>query len=128
MEKLKVKHDHSLTDIVKVLVFTIFLLAPFIAIFFECCYATFNKASVGAYTSNETAFYQAIERIASQPIFSWTTSTTMYNNIYTFTNTFGLNYSSVVIMITYMIFIVIIYIVFDIIIEIFKKLTHMFNE
>ena len=105
MEKLKVKHDHKLTDVLKVFVFSIFLLAPFIAVFFECCYATFNKASVGAYTNNETAFYQAIDRIATKPIFTWTTSTGMYSSIYRFTNQLGLNNVSAVIIITYMIFV-----------------------
>lgn len=51
MEKLKVKHDHKLTDILKVGIFAIFLLLPFFTWLPSGLYYAFNEHAV---TENET--------------------------------------------------------------------------
>lgn len=46
MEKLKVKHDHTLTDIIKVGIFALFLILPILVFLPNCLYYGFNEHAV----------------------------------------------------------------------------------
>lgn len=46
MEKLKVKHDHTLTDIIKVAIFALFLILPILVFLPNCLYYGFNEHAV----------------------------------------------------------------------------------
>lgn len=64
MEKLKIekkKHDHKLTDLLKVAIFSLIMLAPMFAIASKCIYVAYNK---NAYQS-----YSGTTYIEMQPIY-----------------------------------------------------------
>lgn len=56
MEKLKIKHDHSLTDILKVLIFAIVLLMPFLVYAPTALYYGFNEHATGTTTVTEGGY------------------------------------------------------------------------
>lgn len=118
----KLKHDHRPTDKLKVLVFSIILLAPFLAIASECLIAIFNENSqLGADT-----FYNAVDHLATKPIFNWTINTGIYTTINAMTTglEFGTSANTLAIILTYISLNVAVYVVFDIILYLFTRLTH----
>lgn len=48
-----VKHNHSLTDLLKVLLFAIVMLLPFIDVFVRCGYVMFNKNAYQSYSGEQ---------------------------------------------------------------------------
>lgn len=83
MEKLKVKHDHKLTDIVKVCLFSLFLILPILMFIPSCLYYGFNEHATAPTTTQENLelvnFNQLIEKPNLQEnIEGWTP----YNNNY----------------------------------------------
>lgn len=54
MEKLKGKHDHKLTDLLKVLIFAIIMLAPIFAVASKCLYVACNKNAKDSYSGTTT--------------------------------------------------------------------------
>lgn len=61
MEKLKNVHDHKLTDILKVLIFTLVMLLPGIVFIPSCLYYGFNEHAVNTETTDITYKYQSNE-------------------------------------------------------------------
>lgn len=132
MGKLKLgKHDHSLTDILKVLLFAIVMLAPFFAILTECLYMICNKNAPTNYTgTQQDVFYNAITNIGNQSIFNWTENTGIYQVINSMCTNLEIGTGSnfLAILLTYWTLNTCIYIIFDIIISVFTKLTHIVNQ
>lgn len=54
MEKLKLKHNHLLTNLLKVCIFSIVMLAPFFAVGIKCAYVSFNKNAYESYSDKKT--------------------------------------------------------------------------
>ena len=52
MEKLKNKHDHALTQWLKVIIFGILMLAPFFSVLSRCLYVTCNKNAKDSYSDS----------------------------------------------------------------------------
>ena len=131
MEKLKEKHNHKLTDLLKVLIFATIMLAPFIAVMVECLYMIINKNAPTNYTGvQQDVFYNAINNIGTKSIFTWTESTAIYtpiNNMLTGLE-IGTGTNILAILLTYWSLNTAIYIVFDIIIFCFTKITHMLHN
>ena len=61
MEKLKAKHDHKLTDILKVLIFTLFLILPIMTFLPSCLYYGCNKYATDGQTTTINYKYQSNE-------------------------------------------------------------------
>lgn len=121
------KHDHKLTNLLKYVIFAIIMLAPFFAVITECLYMVVNKNAPSNYTGTpENVFYLAVSKIATQPIFSWTTNTGIYTPINAMLTglDFGTGTNVLAVLLTYWSLNAAIYIVFDIIIFMFTKLTH----
>lgn len=129
MEKLKKqKHDHKITDYLKVGIFAIVLLAPILAVAVECLYIIVNKNAPTNYTGTpQNVFYESFENMIQQPLFSWTTSTGIYTPINAMLTglEMGTGTTTLAILLTYWSLMTAIYIVFDIIIFLFTKLTHL---
>lgn len=54
----KPKHDHKLTDLLKVCIFSLLMLAPLIASCSQWIYATINKNAYQSYSGTQTQFVQ----------------------------------------------------------------------
>ena len=122
------KHDHTLTDIIKTFIFFIVLTAPFIAIMVECLYIICNKNAPSNYTGTpQDVFYNAVNNMTTQTLFSWTTGTAIYTAINSMCTGLSIQGGALPILITYWALMIAIYIVFDIIIKLFTTLTHMFR-
>lgn len=52
MEKLKEKHNHKLTDLLKVAMFSLVMLAPFLSIGVRCGYVMWNKNAKDSYSGS----------------------------------------------------------------------------
>ena len=131
LKNLKVKHKHSLTDYLKVLIFAVIMLAPFFAVATECLYMICNKSAPTNYTgTQQDVFYNAVNNITTKPIFSWTTSTGIYTTINSMCTglDFGGSANILSILLTYWSLNTAVYIVFDIVITLFTKLTHWLHE
>lgn len=131
MGKLKDAHDHALTQWLKVIIFGIVMLAPFFAVLTECMYMICNKNAPLNYTgTQQDVFYNAINNIATKPIFNWTINTGIYTTINAMTTglDMGTGANTLAILLTYWALNTAIYIVFDIIIVLFVKLTHFIND
>lgn len=131
MEKLKKKHNHLLTDILKFTIFAVIMLAPFFAVLTECLYMIVNKNAPTNYTGIQAdVFYIAVDKIATKPIFTWTTNTGIYTPINAMLTglDFGTSTNTLAVLLTYWSLNTAIYIVFDIIIWAFTKITHFVNE
>lgn len=128
--KKVLKHDHSLTDILKVCIFAIVMMAPFFAVLFECLYMVCNKNAPSNYTGvQQDVFYNALTNITTKTVFTWTTSTAMFSTISAVLT--GLEFGSnniLAILLTYWILNTLIYVLFDIIIDMFVKLTHFLRN
>lgn len=127
----KKKHDHKLTDWLKVIIFAIIMLAPFFAILTECCFAVFNEQSTTAYSGTITnVFYDAIDNVCTQPVFAWTNQTGMYTVINSMTTDLEMSTSGNILatLLTYWMINTAIYIIFDIVIWAFTKITHILGE
>lgn len=127
MGKLKEKHDHKLTNLLKWFLFACIMCAPFFAVMFQCLYVVNNEAVATAYTgTQQNVFYEAIDQIGTQPIFNWTTGTAMYTTINGMTTglDFGSGANVLAILLTYWSLNTAVYIIFDIVIWAFTKLTH----
>lgn len=61
MEKLKVKHDHNLTDIIKVGIFALFLILPILVFLPNCLYYGFNEHATNETTTQINYKYQSNE-------------------------------------------------------------------
>lgn len=61
MEKLKVKHDHTLTDIIKVGIFALFLILPILVFLPNCLYYGFNEHATNETTTQINYKYQSNE-------------------------------------------------------------------
>lgn len=61
MEKLKVKHDHTLTDIIKVGIFALFLILPILVFLPNCLYYGFNEHATNTETTTINYKYQSNE-------------------------------------------------------------------
>ena len=130
MEKLKLKHDHKLTDMLKVLIFAVVMLAPFFAVLTECLYMIINKNAPSNYTGTpQDVFYNAVANLGNKPIFSWTTDTAIYTAISGMTTglEMGTGANTLALLLTYWALNTAIYIIFDIVIVLFTKLTHLLN-
>lgn len=69
----KIKHNHSLTDILKVCLFSLLMLAPLLASVSQMLYVTFNKNAKDSYSS-----YYVTQKIVANP------DTLIENQEYTF--------------------------------------------
>lgn len=130
MGKLEKKHDHSLTDYLKAMIFAVVMLAPFFAVAVECLYMIFNKNAPTNYTGTpQDVFYNAITNITQQGIFNWTTTTGIYTPISAMTSglDFGTASNTLSILLTYWALNTAIYIVFDLILFCFVRITHFLN-
>lgn len=58
MEKLKVKHDHTLTNIIKVCIFALFLILPFLVFLPTGLYYAFNEHAVNETTTEVDIHYK----------------------------------------------------------------------
>ena len=128
MEKLKKKHDHHATKCLQITLFFIVMLAPFIAVLVECLSIIQNEQMIAAYTGQPiNVFYDAVERLSSENLFSWTSSTSIYStlNLMLTGLDLGTGTATLCLLLTYWALMSAIYIVFDIIIFIFTKITHM---
>lgn len=129
MGKLE-KHDHRLTSVLKVIIFSIVMLAPFFAVAVECLYVICNKNAPSNYTGTiQNVFYNAVANISTQSLFTWTEDTAIYTAVSGMTTglEFGSSGNTLAILLTYWALNSAIYIVFDIIIECFVKITHLVN-
>ena len=127
----KLEHDHKGTQILKVVIFSIIMLAPFLAVLTECLYMICNKNAPTNYTgTQQDVFYNAINNIATKQIFNWTTNTGMYTAINSMTTglEFGTSANTLGILLTYWTLNTGVYVIFDIVLWCFTKLTHMFNK
>lgn len=92
-------------------------------------YTDYNEIeSVNLTGTLDNGFYYAVNELSDQPLFNWTKNTFIYSTINQMTT--GLDFGNnnvLALLLTYWILNTLIYIIFDIIIEVFKKLTHMFN-
>ena len=61
MEKLKVKHDHKLTDIIKVAIFALFLILPILVFLPNCLYYGFNEHATNTETTTINYKYESNE-------------------------------------------------------------------
>lgn len=50
MKLSDIKHNHSLTDLLKVFIFSILMLLPFLSVLTRCMYVTFNKNAYQSYS------------------------------------------------------------------------------
>lgn len=127
--KEKVKHDHSLTNLLKVCIFAVVMMAPFFAVLLESLYMIVNKNAPTNYTGvQQDLFYNAVANLSTKTLFTWVTGTGMYTTINSVLT--GLDFgpdNTLALLLTYWIIITLIYVLFDIIIEMFIKLTHLFN-
>lgn len=88
MEKLKIdkkKHNHKLTDLLKIAIFSLIMLAPMFAIASKCLYVACNK------NANES--YSGTTYIVKQPVYYETNEVEDYNDliinqIYHYSNNF----------------------------------------
>lgn len=131
MDKLKIKHNHKLTDILKVCIFSIVMMAPLFAILTECLYIICNKSAPTNYATGnpELVFYNAVEHLTTQNLFTWTENTGIYTTINTmFVGLEMPNNNALAIMLTYWMICMLIYLVIDIIVALITKMTHLFNE
>lgn len=130
LKELKMKHNHKLTDILKVLIFSIIMLAPFIAVGYELCFGIRNDLSTTAYQDATNVFYTAVAKLNTQPLFNWTQNTAIYSAINQMTTglEFGTGGNTLALLLTYWSLNIAIYIIFDIVIVLFTKLTHLINN
>lgn len=120
------KHDHSLTDLLKIFVFSIVMMAPFIAIAVECLYMICNKNAPANYTgTQQDVFYNAVSNMCAKPLFSWTTQTGIYTPINAMCTGLEIQSGALPILLTYWALMTAIYIVFDIVIKMFTYITHL---
>lgn len=120
------QHDHSLTDILKFVIFMIVMLAPFFAIMTECLFVICNKNAPSNYTGTvQDVFYNAVNNMVSKPLFSWTTQTGIYTPVNAMCTGLDVQSGALPVLIVYWALMTAIYIVFDIVIKIFTTLTHM---
>lgn len=61
MEKLKVKHDHTLTDKIKVGIFALFLILPILVFLPNCLYYGFNEHATNTETTTINYKYESNE-------------------------------------------------------------------
>lgn len=130
LTKKKNKHNHKWTDILKVSIFAIIMIAPFIAVFMTCTMYWNGGIAVNYATDPLQIFYNAIDELNNQPIFNWTQQTAIYtaiNNMCTGLE-FGTSGNTLSLLLTYWSLNTAIYIVFDIIIFCFTKITHFLND
>ena len=120
------KHDHSLTDVLKFVIFMIVMLAPFFAIMTECLFVICNKNAPSNYTGTvQDVFYNAVANMVSKPLFSWTTQTGIYTPVNAMCTGLDVQGGALPVLLVYWALMTAIYIVFDIVIKIFTTLTHM---
>lgn len=128
LKDLKIKHCHTLTDILKVLIFAIVMLAPFFAVMTECLYMICNKNAPANYTGvQQDVFYNAVANLSTKALFNWTENTGIYQAIYGLTNGLEMQ-NTIALLLTYWTITTLVYIIFDIVIVIFTKITHIFNS
>lgn len=128
--KKMLKHDHSLTNLLKVSIFAIVMMAPFFAVLLESLYMICNKNAPSNYTGvQQDLFYNAVANLSSKSLFNWTTGTAMYTTITAVLT--GLDFeanNTLALLITYWILCTLIYVLFDIIIDMFTKITHFLSN
>ena len=128
MEKLKSKHDHKWTDRLKVILFSLVMMAPLFAILTECLMVIQNEQALTDYTGTPAhAFYNAVDYLSTSTLFAWTTSTGIYSTLLAMCTglELGTGATAICVLLTYWSLMTAIYIVFDIIIFCFTKLTHL---
>lgn len=62
MKLSEIKHDHSLTELLKVFIFSILMLLPFLSVLTRSMYVTFNKNAYQSYSGNYTYQTYTIEK------------------------------------------------------------------
>ena len=125
---MKTKHDHKLTSLLKVLIFSVVMLAPFTAVYMECAYAICNPNAYqsygGTYTLNKV-FYEAMNNMTNSNLFNWAENTAIYTAINTMNTGLGISNPTLSLLLAYWSILMAVYIIFDIIIECFTYITHL---
>ena len=80
----KPKHDHKLTDMLKVCIFSLLMLAPLIASCSQWLYATFNKNAYQSYSGTQTQYVQQKVENVYRLSFYNTENEGMYDNMSNF--------------------------------------------
>jgi len=125
MEKLKPIHDHKLTDLIKVCIFALMLLLPFLIWIPTGIYYGFNEHA-NQVQSIPTEMVNAWKTMWTTDVFSWTQNSILYTGLTNFTGVLGINQASCINnLLTYELIITTIYIVLDIVLTLFKWLTHI---
>lgn len=76
----KPRHDHKLTDLLKVCIFSLLMLAPLIASCSQWIYATINKNAYQSYSGTQTQFVQQKVNNVKRITFENTIGDNLYDN------------------------------------------------
>lgn len=83
MEKLKNKHDHALTNWLKVIIFALLMLAPFFSVASKCLYVACNKNAKDSYygeTINELSInYVNVSQLQLNKTYNFDSKTVNYS-------------------------------------------------
>ena len=126
------EHNHKLTDLLKVFIFSIIMLAPLIAVATKCAYVICNRNAFESYTSTagtlDNVFYYAVAQLQTESLFNWCTNTGIYTTINAMNTGLGITDATISLLLTYWALLTALYVVFDIIIVLFTKITHFFTN
>lgn len=126
------KHDHKKTKKLKSSIFIFIALLPMIYFVINALVYVFNKSSIDLATistPNEPYLEYVLTNLENSMLFSFCTASPFHQPIKNFISIFG--FSADKLLHYYLIYIstmTCIYVVFDIIVEIFIKLTHLFDR
>ena len=119
------KHNHCLTNILKVLIFALVMLQPLIYICVETLPYVFNES----FTPQANGIYNYAETLVlSSDLLTWTTNTLLYNGIHTMFTNFNISSNMLEQLLTYWLMMLAIYVVIDIVISVFVYITHIFTK
>ena len=86
----KVKHNHTLTDILKASIFSLVMMAPVVAIGVTCAYVVFNKNAYQSYSGNTSlTYYERVQ--GSYPTNEVTSESDLVINNYYYINNLWTN-------------------------------------
>lgn len=124
----KMKHDHRPTQCLKVIVFSLLILMPFLIFIPNGLYYGFNdSATVSSTITEEMA--TAWSSIWTNNLFAWVSNTAIYTVVNNTTTLIEITSDSCVAQyLTYIFLLTVIYVIVDIIIGTFTMLTHIFNK